>query len=452
MEKRYQHTVNGQSVIEADLNVLGETSALADDRVFAELFRMTPDDTPLTPGLSGVARGILPFDFSRRESQSLGDGVVCPAGATGSVKVFPFRALIGSRTVVGTDALKNWRDIRSTVSVGTTTQEQTVAIAANASGSPRWDLVYAAVAVDASASSVTRKMKDPTTKVISSTSVVTTLQTTVSLAVVAGTPSGSPAWPAVPSDASGTYYIPLAYVRVPNGFGASSTVLKTDLAEVAPTIRLSTTTGGGSLEPANQHTAGTKGTGDATTIVSASNIHTWGSSGTRSGRFIPSTVTGKRELIIAVDSSITHGTVVDDRDWRGRVSRFGCQITAGSYATEPWAVSTWGSVTAPSGQLPPVWTTGKPTTQFGFGNSINPQTSSNDYSIVAMVYADQFYNVTSTDMVLMIVCDHLDGGKLKFLTTTHISASFAENTDWYSESKVAFFWIDFTGPFANAST
>ena len=42
MEDRYQHSENGRSVLQADLNAIGEASALADDRVFAELLRLLP--------------------------------------------------------------------------------------------------------------------------------------------------------------------------------------------------------------------------------------------------------------------------------------------------------------------------------------------------------------------------------------------------------------------------
>src|SRR5689334_8947870 len=114
MENRFQHSLNGQSVQQADLNLLGETSALADDRVFAELFRMQPYDG------ATVRKGVLPFGHSA----SANAGLVVPNGATGSVLVNPLRAFVGSRTAVATSAKANWRDIRSALAVGSTTLGQ----------------------------------------------------------------------------------------------------------------------------------------------------------------------------------------------------------------------------------------------------------------------------------------------------------------------------------------
>src|ERR1019366_6509134 len=44
-EPQYQSTVNGQEVQQADLNLLGTTGGLSDDRVIAELTRLVVYDT-----------------------------------------------------------------------------------------------------------------------------------------------------------------------------------------------------------------------------------------------------------------------------------------------------------------------------------------------------------------------------------------------------------------------
>jgi hypothetical protein len=325
MEKRYQHTVNGQSVLTADLNVLGESSALADDRVFAELFRLAPYDG------ATISRGVLPY----------GSGaVVAAAGASGSVSVRPFRALVGSRTAVATDAKKNWRDIRSAIGVGTTTLAQTVALAANATGNPRWDLVYAAVAVDANSASITRKVKDPTTKAIAGQSLVTTLETVVTLGVVAGTAGASPAFPSLPADSGGTYYISLAHVRIPNGFGASSTVAAKDIDEVAPILPVSTATGASSLRPANQHNViGGVAISGAGTSTANGALKWSGSSATRPGLYLPPSMSGSESLIIEIDLgnassanwSHQNADIVDNsRDWRNRFWRWHAHVGSGA--------------------------------------------------------------------------------------------------------------------------
>lgn len=296
-EPIFQILQNGQSVLEADFDLLGLVSGLADDRVFAELLRLTPFDG------STVSRGIMPFGHASSARTAL----VAPNGASGSVLVEPFRAVIGSRTAVATDAKKNWRDIRSAIAVGTTTLAQTISFAANGSGNPRWDLVYAAITVDGNGPSVVRKVKDPVTKAISGPSIVTTLVTSVVVGVQAGTPAASPTWPTTPSDAGSTYYIPLAYVRVPNGFGPTTTVLATDIAICASTLLLARATGAATLRVA-----------DGQTALASSAQQSWGSSGTRPKTWMPSSMVGAEALLLTIDTSSSNGTILDSRDWRGR--------------------------------------------------------------------------------------------------------------------------------------
>lgn len=207
MENRLNLANNGQQLTLDDINALGEVAALADDRVLAELMHLAPFNG------TAPARGIIPAVLN---------GATQVGTTTGGVTVQPFRAVIGSRTTAASGAKVNWRDIRSAICIGSTTLAQTVAIAANASGNNRWDLVYAAVSVDVNANTVTRKIKNATTKVIAGASVTTQTATTVALGVVTGTPSASPVWPAIPADAGSTYYIPIAYIHVPTGYNSAS--------------------------------------------------------------------------------------------------------------------------------------------------------------------------------------------------------------------------------------
>jgi hypothetical protein len=420
MEDRFQLAQNGQSVLEADLELLGEVSALADDRVFAEMFRATPYNG------STVARGVLPYAHATQNGTA---ALVAPNGASGSVLVNPFRALIGSRTAVASDAKKNWRDIRTAIGVGTTTLAQTVAIGANASGNPRWDLVYAAVAVDANGASVTRKVKDPTTKVISSQNVVTTQKTTVTLGVTAGTAAANPDGPAAPPDAGGTYYIPLAYVRVPNGFGASSTVLDTDLGVIASTIRLSNATGGRSLAPANSLF---KQGGAA---ISNARIQTWGSSGTRPHYFAPSTLSGGDSLLIALDlttGSLSHAdlSVIDDsRDWRGRLCKWVAAVGTDPFA---WSGSTL-AVTPFDTSAETLNVATRPVT-YGIGHTLASGGASQD-PVVARLRGDDLASMAASSDV-EIRCNRTTGAlELKIVAGA-------------PNCKI-FVWVDFTGPVDN---
>lgn len=299
MERQYQMTAEGQQLLRQDLNLLGETSGLADDRVFAELLRMTPYDG------STVSRGILPATGT----------LVAGNGATGSVLVQPFRAFVGSRTAEATDARKNYRDIRSGLSVAeaATTRATTIAVAANASGNARWDLIYAIVTPDDPLTAVSRKVKDPWSKVVTSTATVTHKVTTVTLATAAGTPSATPEYPAVPADGGGAYNVPLAYLFVPNGSGSGTQYFpRSNIVIAAPIIDLSPAVGGRPIVIA-----------DTQYTMSTALQHGWGS-GTPT-HFVPPTVgVGGETLVVALDlttGALSHAndSIVDSRDWRGRL-------------------------------------------------------------------------------------------------------------------------------------
>src|SRR6266487_1281647 len=149
MERKYQHTVNGQEVESSDINLIADDAALADDRVFAELFRMKPYDSVTNPNLS---KAILPYSEG---------ATVQPNGASGSVRIYPCRPMIAAKVNASVDAKDNWRGIRSTVYVGNLTGPYiTQSLAANTSGVAwRWDTIYLRVDKDAAETSVTRYVK-----------------------------------------------------------------------------------------------------------------------------------------------------------------------------------------------------------------------------------------------------------------------------------------------------
>ncbi len=324
MENKVQLLNNGQEVTTGDINQLGDAGAYADDRVLAELLRMAPYD-------GTVVKGVLPYT----EDTVSGSGtdtfandafatVTLSGSANGSVLIRPFRALIGARTAVGTDSKKSWRDVRSAIYLGSTTvRNGTLQITtANSSGSPRWDLVYAAVSVDANTSAVTRYIKDPLTGAITSPTTVAQLTTTVTVGSVTGTPSGSPALPTIPSDAAGVYYIPLAYVRIPTGFTTGSAIGITDIWTVAPVVPMSRVTGVSTVRPANGQNA--PGVGNMT----AAARNAWATTGVPPLSYLPSTSVGSEKLLIAMDLldassanwSLANYAIVDNsRDWRNRI-------------------------------------------------------------------------------------------------------------------------------------
>ncbi|WP_404902492.1 hypothetical protein, partial [Propionibacterium freudenreichii] len=71
-----------------------------------------------------------------------------------------------------------------------------------------------------------RYNKDPGTLVVASNSRVTYKRTTVTVTTLDGATGVTPVKPTLPADAAGNYYIALAFVWIPAGFGAAQTVLR----------------------------------------------------------------------------------------------------------------------------------------------------------------------------------------------------------------------------------
>ncbi len=327
MEPKYQIDFPGQQIQKSDIETFATEAALADDRVFAELFRMTPYG-------SAVSKGILPYKHATLGPESM----VAPSGADGSITIGPFRAFISSRSAASAGARVNWRDIRSALSVLTadTTLRHTLAISANAAFYPRWDLVYAVVSVDAADTSESRKVKNPTTKVVSSQTVTITKSTSVTLAVVSGTAFVLPTFPSLPSDSGGNYNIPLAYILVPVGFNATSTVDLHTIATIAPCMQLSEATGASCVQPATSNSS-----------FDATARDYWSTYG-RPDHVLPSTMSGSKSLLVALNLrhpsspsewSHTSGAVIDDSiDWRNRLVKYHVAVT-GDNESFPWSNS-----------------------------------------------------------------------------------------------------------------
>ncbi|AKV04567.1 hypothetical protein AKJ09_11230 [Labilithrix luteola] len=178
-------------------------------------------------------------------------------------------------------------------------------------------------------------MKDVLSRVVTAQSLITTVKNVVTIGVVQGTAAASPVWPSLPvdtvqPDGRGLFYIPLAYVRVPNGFTSGSAVATNDIATVAPCLSLSRVLGG--------NTASWVNAGTATTAQQGA----WGSSGTPPQLYASSAATGIETRLIAINlitgsESHTNGGIVDaSQDWRGRLTRY--TATAGTNASQfAWA-------------------------------------------------------------------------------------------------------------------
>ena len=320
--ERFALTQNGQEVEQSDINALSDAGGLADDHVLAELLRLAPFSG------SGVSKAILPFGTA---------ATVAPAGATGTVTVSPFRAVVGTRdTVANIGTLKNWNDLRSAIFTGPNALALSQPLQANTTAQPRWDLLYAQLQVDTPGAQVSRYRKDPATEQVSVVQVAKSLVQSISVGVTQGT-SGGPK-PTLPPDGGGTFFFPLANVRVPANFGALSTVAPTDIEDLAPYVPLALTTGASILVPANhQYKEGGS--------VLSSAAFAWGSGGPRPGPVMPPTMSGCEGRLIAIDAQAaasanwshqSQGIVDDSRDWRNRVFRWHAIVNPSAQAIFPW--------------------------------------------------------------------------------------------------------------------
>jgi hypothetical protein len=424
-ETRYQHTVDGQEVEEADLNLLAQ-GALMDDRLLADILR-------LAPNLGSVGRAIVPtgagpYTHTLRSSGS----------ANASVVVYPFRAVIGSRTAVSAtpgSALDAWRDIRSSVysvSDNNTTLGHTVGpFGANASGNARWDLVQVAVSVDATGALVNRYVKPAVSTAPTVSAIATTVVQSITVSIVPGTASASPALPAPSVDSAGIYYIPLAYVRIPNGFSGSSTILSTDLYDVAPVVPIARALGACSMVPA---------TGNS--VLSAAAIAAWGTSGTRPGHLIPATMVGSEGIFAAIDMtagssvnwshSATNGLIDGSRDWRYRVFRWQAifQPATGS-PLFAWNVPS-GNQVMPSGRI--VYGAYGSTRRSGAGQSFSADETGGILASILSVSPGDFVDMNAASIIAIDV-NMSTGQMLLNVTNAPVGRLFV--------------WIDATAPYTN---
>lgn len=405
METKFRHLLNGQEIEQDDINLIATDAALADDRVFAELFRMTPfDGVNITKGIVSYSQGptVLP--------------------STGKVLVYPFRALIGSRVEESDDALDNWREIRSGIFMGSDTAfAEEVSFSSNPGIYSRWDLVYAKVIPDQLQTPVTRYVKtsgDP--GMVVPTAISLYLYTFIDLLTVTGTASATPALPSLPTDTAEQFFIPLAYVRIVTGYTSATTIDPTDVFEVAPQIRIANVTG---VSTARPYSTGFDKAGPVLS-KSVGGVSDWGFTGSRPPTFMPPSMTGEEILYIALDVldgsssnwSQDDDTILDDsRDWRNRVFQWtvqGSNLSSDQYA---WEQGTSAGEVIPAGYESVNYTALTPKITVGMGNSFQELVPASGKYSVAYLTDDNFAPVGSSDVIDIYVDP--DTGYLKFKVT-----------------------------------
>src|SRR5690606_5860161 len=184
MEEQFKAPLNGLEIHIEDVDLWSKNAALADDRVLAELLQLAP----FTAG--EPAKAILPY----------GKALVVPSGSDDStVRVRPFRAIVGSRDTVANIGHKdNWHDVRSALHIPNVSGQQyrNVQLSATASNN-RWDLIWCRVEADIPSATKPRYVKSSGGTVISQNLIATKI-TTVTIGVNEGTEAASPVGPNLP--------------------------------------------------------------------------------------------------------------------------------------------------------------------------------------------------------------------------------------------------------------
>ena len=326
MEKQVQILTEGDELQQDDVNRMGEAAGLADDRVFAELLRLKP--------YGSTQKAILPYAVSGGAAYTALTSTALVSGnvADSRVRVMPFRAFVSS--IDNSTATEEVRGIRSGLYVGSSTIYQTVTITANAAGDPRWTLVYAVVTPNANGAAENRYNKDPGTLVVASNSRVTYKRTTVTVTTLDGATGVTPVKPTLPADAAGNYYIALAFVWIPAGFGAAQAELRQYLRAAAPCIAFNGATGCVSLEVANQQF--TSGGVVDTQQLDATQQY-------RPGAYLPATMQGGAARVFAFQVGLApeshlDGSIADSSlDWRFRYFKWTVGVRNGSTSASGFA-------------------------------------------------------------------------------------------------------------------
>lgn len=322
-EERLELPVNGMSVQKTDVDLWSKNAALADDRVLAELVRLRPK--PSGPGVA--ARAILP---SGTHDGSISSSILVPSGSSDStVKVRPFRAIIGSRDTIDNIGHKdNWQDVRSALHIPNVDDEQyrNIQLSATTSNN-RWDLIWARVDVDIDSATVSRYVKS-SSGTVSAQNVVPTKVCTVTIGVTEGTEASTPSVPSLPSDSGSAYYIRLGSVLLAHPHTLTDAIAADQIREDAPIVSLAEAMGATTVSPPQ-----------AASAINGypQTLDPWTTS-TRSALYLPSTMVGGLSRFFPVQG-LTVGTHILDAsaDWRNRLFKVHLNRSNGTF---PGAMAT----------------------------------------------------------------------------------------------------------------
>ena len=445
-----------QEVAQSDINLIAQQAATAEDLGLAQMACLAPHaGGSIYSSAHFVDRCVIPYRPNHimnlaDEGPSEGQSPYYPRHgyqslvepSAGCVIVHPFRALIGpTATTPAAPLPTELMSGTSAFAAAPTTGLADIIVTpvAPSTSYPRWDLVYAVVTSNATLTSVSRLVKDPTTRVVTSTSVPLFTQTKVTIAIQKGTETTMtpvPGGTTLPSEPSGTHYIPLAYVRIADTFVPGTTQLSTqDVVLVAPTIVPAPASGQASMRP------GTTATVPWPTLSKAS--FSWKITGPRPATYLPPTMTGTETLMIPMrwdiasnpdGTSLPELAAVDNsRDWRNRVWRSQVKVSAVTFGGELCFTPGLDGAGCPQADNP------FQQDIVGSGNSFCHVGSGNN-PIVFILTAAQVPTLLDTGAAVAIYVDRGTG----VLTSHFISGGSGVLAPF-----TLFIWLEASAPFAN---
>lgn len=200
---------DGEAITTTESNRVARIAATMDDRAWEPLF---------TPG--SVQKKIIPLS---EESASVNPRLLMVPGVTaGAVKLMP------SLFLAGGVSLPNHLNMAAKLEAAL----DSAIFASNASGSTRYDLVYATISYAVSVTG-SRKVKDVSTALVSTQVLNLEKVPQVVLTVLANVSNVTPTsgMPADPGDGS-AYNFPLCYVALPNGYTATTVITQSQVTHL----------------------------------------------------------------------------------------------------------------------------------------------------------------------------------------------------------------------------
>jgi hypothetical protein len=192
---------DGEGIVTPELQRAADAAAAADDLILRALV------PPGAAGASTYGKRVLPLV---EETASVNPRqLVYPSGTAGKAKVRPFQLIVGAKDIVAPD-------VADVILAGARLTEFESTVFGNTSANNRCDVLYALI--QRSGTTASRKVKDPTTGIVSTQSITIYKDVAISFGIQVGSEGGGAPVPSLPSDTSTAWYVALAEVRLAHPF------------------------------------------------------------------------------------------------------------------------------------------------------------------------------------------------------------------------------------------